>query len=300
MKNEPRLIIHGGAWNIPDEYVKAHLNGVERALRSTFPKLEEGMSALDAVEHAVRILEEDPTYDAGRGAFLNEIGAVELDAVIMDGKTLDFGAVAALKDMLHPVSVARKVMEETEHCFLVGEGAFEFAKRMGFEVLNPEELLTERELAFFKSIQNKENFRTHHPFEFQPRDTVGAVAMDQAGNLAVATSTGGTARKLQGRVGDSPIVGAGAYAENDLGAVSATGWGESIMKVVLSKRVCDAFAQLSAEAAATRGIQFLGDRVNGLGGVIGINAKGEYAHAFNTPRMARGWIEAGQPVVKIN
>jgi len=299
MNKQPRLIIHGGAWNIPDEYVDDHLHGGRAALESTYPKLLAGSSALDAVEHAVRVLEEDPTFDAGRGAFLNEVGEVELDAVIMDGRNLDFGAVAALQNMLHPVSIARKVMEETEHCLLVGAGALSFAKQKGFEELAPETLLTERELVFFKSIQNKETFRTHHPFEFQPRDTVGAVAMDVNGNLAVATSTGGTARKLRGRVGDSPIVGAGAYADNELGAVSATGWGESIMKVVLSKRVCDNFTKLSAMEAAAESIRFLEDRVNGLGGVIGINKDGAYSFAFNTPRMARGFIDDGSVVVEI-
>ena len=296
---QPKLIIHGGAWNIPDEYVEDHIRGVEKAINATYPKLEVGMSALDAVEFAVRILEEDPTYDAGRGAFLNEAGEVELDAIIMDGKTLNFGAVAALQNILHPVSVARKVMDETEHCLLVGDGALSFAKKMNFEELPPESLLTERELAFFKSIKNKETFKTHHPFEFEPRDTVGAVAMDRDGNFAVATSTGGTARKLRGRVGDSPVVGGGAYADNEAGAVSATGWGESIMKVVLCKRVCDHFFNQSAMEAAEEGIQYLKKRVNGLGGVIGINAKGEYSFAFNTRRMARGYVQNGKTMVSI-
>lgn len=299
MIKTPRLIVHGGAWNIPDEYVQAHLNGVQQALTKTYPLLLEGATALDAVEHAVRILEEDPTFDAGRGAFLNEAGEVELDAVIMDGNSLNFGAVAAVQNILHPVSLARKVMEETEHCLLVGQGAMSFARKMSFEILDPKALLTARELEFYNSIKNKTDFETHHPFEFQPRDTVGAVALDRHGNLAVATSTGGTARKLRGRVGDSPIVGSGAYADNDLGAVSATGWGESIMKVVLSKRVCDAFEKNEAAVAAKEGITYLEQRVKGLGGVIGINAKGDYAFAYNTPRMARGFIENGKPVIDI-
>jgi L-asparaginase / beta-aspartyl-peptidase len=295
----PKLIVHGGAWSIPDEFVDDHLRGVKNAVASTYPKLMEGMSAMDAVEYAVNILEADPTFDAGRGAFLNEKGEVELDAIIMDGRTLDFGAVGALQNILNPVSVARKVMEQTEHCFLVGTGALSFAKEMGFEELAPEALLTARELDFFNSIKNKEGFKSHHPFEFEPRDTVGAVAMDKAGNLAVATSTGGTARKLRGRVGDSPIVGAGAYADNDFGAVSATGWGESIMKVVLSKRVSDSFAILPAMDAAAAGIQFLTDRVKGLGGVIGINKNGDYALAYNTRRMARGFVINGKVIVEI-
>lgn len=299
IETQPKLIIHGGAWNIPDEYVDAHMQGVRKALEMTFSKLADGMSALDAVEYAVKILEEDPTFDAGKGAFLNEFGEVELDAIIMDGRTLDFGAVAAVQNLLHPVSLARKVMTETEHCLLVGAGALNFAKRMGFEELAPQSLLTERELAFYNVIKDKKDFETQQPFEFQPRDTVGAVALDMNGDLAVATSTGGTARKLQGRVGDSPIVGGGAFADNDLGAVSATGWGESIMKVVLSKRVCDGFDNFSAMQAAQAGIQYLESRVNGLGGVIGISKKGEYGFAYNTPRMARGFIRNGSVVVEI-
>lgn len=284
--NQPKLIVHGGAWNIPDEYDKAHLNGVSTAIKAIFPKLQSGMSALDAVETAVNILEEDPTFDSGRGAFLNEIGEIELDAMIMNGQNLDFGAVAAVQNLLNPVSLARKVMEKTEHTMLVGKGAMIFAKKMGFEELPPEALLTERELEFFHKIKSDKSFRTEMPFEFNPMDTVGAVAMDKNGNIAAATSTGGTARKLQGRVGDSPIVGGGAYADNLTGAISATGWGESIMKVVLSKTVCDLFVQNSAIEAAQKGISILKNRVNGMGGVIGINHRGKYAFAYNTPKMA--------------
>ena len=283
---KPKLIVHGGAWNIPEEFISAHLNGVRTAVEHIFPLLQKGLSALDAVEKAVNILEADPTFDAGRGAFLNEIGEIELDAFIMDGRQLNLGSVAAVQNLLHPVSVARKVMEETEHCLLVGKGAMRFAKKMGFEELNPEELLTARELAFFQKIKNQGDFRTEMPFEFTPMDTVGAVAMDNQGNFAAATSTGGTARKLVGRVGDSPIAGAGGYADNELGATSTTGWGESIMKVLLAKTVCDKFADKNAMNAAQEGISILKRKVNGMGGVIGINHKGEYAYAHNTPKMA--------------
>lgn len=289
--NSPRLIVHGGAWNIPAAYHAAHLAGVRAAVEQTYPQLLAGGSALDAVEAAVRALEADPTFDAGRGAFLNAVGEVELDAIIMDGRTLGFGAVAALQNILHPVSVARRVMEQTEHNLLAGAGALAFAREAGFTELPPEELLTERELEFYQQIKSNPTFRTHHPFRGSPGDTVGAVALDKDGNLAVATSTGGVARKLPGRVGDCPIVGAGAYADNELGAVSATGWGESIMKVLLSKTVCDAFAAEEAMAAAQLGIDILARKVNGLGGVIGINAKGEYAWVHNTPYMAMAYAE---------
>ncbi len=296
---QPKLIVHGGAWNIPNEYDAAHLNGVTVAVSAVYPKMVAGLSALDAVEMAVNILEKDPTFDAGKGAFLNERGEVELDAMIMDGRTLDFGAVAALQNILHPVSVARKLMEETEHCMLVGEGALLFAKKMGFEELPPEVLLTDRELAFFQQIKNKESFKTHHPFEFQnqPLDTVGAVALDENGNFAAATSTGGTARKLVGRVGDSPICGAGAYADNESGGASATGWGESIMKILLSKTAVDLFDKYTAMEAAHKSIFILQKKVNGLGGIIGIDKNGHYAFAHNTPKMAyafwKGKVVAG-------
>lgn len=289
-----KIIVHGGAWNIPDEYDAAHLNGVQKAVKEGWAVLQKGGTALDAVERAVMILEEDPTFDSGRGAFLNAKGEIELDAFIMDGRSLDFGAVAAVQNILHPVSLARKVMEQTEHNFLVGKGAGLFAEEVGIPSVEPTLLLTERELAFFKAIQNDPNFHTKMPFEFRlstPSDTVGAVALDQEGNIAAATSTGGTARKMVGRVGDSPIVGAGGYADNMLGGVSATGWGESIMKVVLSKRVVDHFENQSAMLAARSGIQYLEERVNGLGGVIGINKKGEYAFAHNTPKMAFAFAE---------
>ncbi|MEO1257716.1 MAG: isoaspartyl peptidase/L-asparaginase [Bacteroidota bacterium] len=285
---QPKLIVHGGAWNIPDEYDEAHLNGVTLAVSTVFPRLAKGMSALEAVEAAVNILEEDPTFDSGRGAFLNERGEVELDAMIMDGRNLDFGSVAAVRNLLHPVSVARKVMEETEHCLLVGEGALLFAKKMGFEELPPESLLTPRELAFFKKIKNEPSFKTHHPFEFRelPMDTVGAVALDEKGHIAAATSTGGTARKMVGRVGDSPICGAGAYADNELGGASATGWGESIMKILLSKTAVDLFRTNESMIAARKSIEILQTKVNGLGGIIGIQKDGRYAFAHNTPKMA--------------
>lgn len=298
---KPKLIVHGGAWNIPDEFVAAHLQGVKAAIESVYPKLSQGLSALDAVEQAVNLLEADPTYDAGRGAFLNEIGEIELDALIMDGRNLRVGCVAAVQNLLHPVSLARKVMEETEHCLLVGNGAMLFAKKMGFEELPPEELLTERELIFFNKIKEDTNFRTALPFEFTAMDTVGAVALDENGNFAAATSTGGTARKMVGRVGDSPIVGAGGYADNDLGAVSTTGWGESIMKVLLAKTVCDAFEHQSAIAAAEKGIAILKNKVQGLGGVIGIDHRGDYAFAHNTPRMAFAYAGAnGKAIANIN
>jgi len=156
----PKLIVHGGAWDIPDELDAAHLAGIERAVHETFPKLREGLSALDAVENAVRIMEADPTFDAGHGAFLNEIGQIELDAMIMDGRKLDYGAVGALPNFLHPVSIARRVMEASEHCLLVSQGARRFALQQNFREVPTETLLTQRELVFYDQIKKDDNFRT--------------------------------------------------------------------------------------------------------------------------------------------
>jgi len=267
---KPKLIVHGGAWNIPERIHKAHIEGCLNAIRQVYPELQNGLPALDAVEKAVNILEEDQTFDAGRGSFLNAIGEVELDAIICDGSTLNYGAVAAIQNILYPVSSAKLVMENSEHCFLVGPGAQQFLIKMGVKPVKTEELLTRRELLFYQRMKSDPKFTTRKPFEPFPKGTVGAAALDTNGNLAAATSTGGTPRKLPGRVGDSPVIGAGAYADNQLGAVSATGFGEPILKVLLSKTVCDAFSRMTAEKAAKFGIELMKKRVDGLGGIVGI------------------------------
>ncbi len=294
---KPRLIVHGGAWSIPDKLERGHIDGVRRAISEVYPLLTQGISALDAVEKAVRILEEDPTFDAGRGAFLNAIGEIELDAMIMDGKTLDFGAVMAVQNLLHPISLARRVMEKTEHCILAGNGAMDFARQQGFQLLDPRELLTPRELQFFEKIKNDPNFKTRHPFEPHPRDTVGAVALDENRNLATAISTGGTPRKMPGRVGDSPVVGAGGYADNKIAAASATGWGESILKILLAKMAVDLSADFPTQAAAELAINFMKERVDGLGGVILIDRYGNYGLAHNTSKMAFAFVDDDEKVV---
>jgi len=294
---QPRLIVHGGAWNIPDEQHADHIEGVRSALDRVWPRLQQGMSALDAVEAAVGVLEEDPTFDAGRGSFLNAKGEIELDAIIMDGATLNLGAVAAIQNVMHPVSVARLVMERTEHCLLVGSGAQAFARSVGVPELDPRELLTPRELAFYEAIRDDPKYRTRDLFEPTPMGTVGAVAMDRAGNLAAATSTGGTARKLPGRVGDSPLVGAGAYADNSCGAASATGWGEAIMKVLLSKTACDLMQDHPASVAAEMAVDHMYGRVQGRGGLILIDKAGRYGWAHSTPKMAFAFVDDSNQVV---
>jgi len=293
----PALIVHGGAWSIPDAYDQAHIRGVYQAVSEIYPALKNGMTALDAVEAAVKILEEDPTFDAGRGAFLNAVGEIELDAMIMDGRTLNFGAVAGVQNILHPVTLARQVMEQTEHCLLIGKGAQRFASQVGISELDPRDLLTPRELKFFEKIKNDPSFHTHQPFEPRPMGTVGAVAMDKNGNLAAATSTGGTPRKLPGRVGDSPVVGAGTYADNEFGAASATGWGESIMKILMSKTACDLLKHNSAEQAAQLAVELLNQRVQGWGGIILIDKNGKYGFAHNTTKMAFAYAQSSGEVI---
>lgn len=294
---EPRLIVHGGAWNIPLEQEADHIHGVHQAVSEVFPRLCAGLPALDAVEAAVRLLEDDPTFDAGRGSCLNAAGAIELDAMVMDGATLKLGAVAAIRNVLHPVSVARLVMERTEHCFLVGDGAQCWARSVGVEEVSPETLLTERELAWYQQLKDDPNFCTRESFQAEPMGTVGAVALDTSGNLAAATSTGGTPRKLPGRVGDSPLVGAGGYADNACGAASATGWGEQIMKVLLSKTACDLLREHSAPIAARMAIDLLARRVQGYGGIILISPSGEYGFAHNTPKMAFAYPDTSGHII---
>jgi len=297
---KPQLIVHGGAWSIPEKYEQARINGVYKSVVEVYPDLLNGVSALDAVEAAVRILEEDSTFDAGRGAFLNAIGEIELDAMIMDGATLDFGALVAVQNILHPVSLARKIMEETEHNMIAGTGAQMFARQMGVKEVSPEELLTPRELKFFEKIKNDPHFKTKNPFEPHPKGTVGAVAIDKDGNLAAATSTGGTPRKLPGRVGDSPIIGAGTYANNESGACSATGWGEAILKSLLSKTACDFLNIFPAQEAANLAVDLMEQRAKGWGGVILIDKNGNYGFAHNTTKMAFAYAdESGNVVSKI-
>src|SRR3972149_11465143 len=244
-KKFPVIVVHGGAWDIPKATWPAHVTGCRLGCLAGLEVLQSGGSALDAVEAAVRQLESGPTFDAGCGSFLNEDGKVELDASIMEGATLKAGAVAAVQRLLHPVSLARRIMEKTDHLLLVGAGAEKFARKMGMKFCPTSALLTGRELELWKKLKKKRAFHAKTVFSGRPngstslttkRGTVGAVALDAYGNLAAATSTGGTPRKMAGRVGDTPVIGAGTYADNTQGAVSCTGWGEGIMRICLPRR----------------------------------------------------------------
>ncbi len=288
MSTTPSLIVHGGAWDIDPETHQAHIDGVRAAAKLGWELLQEGHSALEAVEQAVRLLEDNPTYDAGKGSHLNSAGHIELDALIMDGKTLQNGAVAAVQCIRNPISLARLVMTHTHHSLLVGSGAQAFAEQIGVPRVSEEALLVGRELERWQKSQ-------HEP----AHGTVGAVARDRDGHIAAATSTGGTPNKLAGRVGDSPLIGCGAYADNLTGGASATGLGESLMKVVMCKTACDLMgAGMEAQEAAQEAVRRLGEeRIKGLGGVIVIDRNGKVGYAYNTPHMARAFVQSDGTIV---
>ena len=283
MNGPATLIVHGGAGDVPTETHQARIQGCRRAADVGWAVLARGGPALDAVEAAVRVLEDDPTFDAGYGSFLNAVGEVEMDAIVMDGRDLDFGAVAAVQRVRHPVTLARLVMTESEHAMLVGAGAESFARQHGLPICPTEELLAEGELERWRAGQS---------------DTVGAVALDAKGNLAAATSTGGTFNKLPGRVGDSPLVGCGAYADNRTAAVSATGLGETLMQVVISKATCDFVARgMDPQEAADAAIALLAERTTGHGGLIVLDRLGCVGIAHNTPYIAYATVTVGGAVV---
>ena len=290
MTQKPNIVVHGGAWGIPNELKEAHRLGVETALQAGEACLNDGGSALDAVQCAVAIMEDDPTFDAGRGGFLNVDGYVELDAGIMNGENLDVGAVAAARGVKNPVHLARAILD-TKHCLIVGNGATSFAEQRGIEQCDPDWHVTPAMRALYEETQRSE--KTAAEFFDVPSDTVGAVAIDQNGDIAAATSTGGTPDKPVGRVGDSPIAGAGYYADNLLGAASSTGWGEGFFRLSSCYRTVAALAERSAMNAARLGIDLM-QGIGGRGGMIVIDRNGAPGVYFNTPAMAYAYRdEAG-------
>ncbi len=280
------IVVHGGAWAIPDDEWEAHQAGCRAAARAGWDVLARGGPAMDAVEAAVRILEDDPTFDAGTGSHLNTDGVVELDAGMMDGRTLDVGAVAGVQTIRNPITLARRVLE-SPHALLIGAGAERFAREAGIAECRPEELVIARERTIWESC--RANPALAEEF-FAPRgDTVGAVALDQDGGIAAGTSTGGKKYKRPGRVGDSPLVGSGFYADSLLGGASSTGDGEAILRIVMAKRAVDALIRdRDPQVVATETIAYLARRVNGRGGLILLDRHGRVGAAFNTPRMA--WV----------
>jgi L-asparaginase / beta-aspartyl-peptidase len=249
--------------------------------------LASGGSALKAAEEAVVVMEDDDTFDAALGSFLTVDGKVQMDALIMDGATLRAGGVGCVERLRNPIRAARLILSESPHVYFVAEGAEQFVAGLGMELIDNSELVIEREkirLATAKAAaaQGKRDltFAGGH-------DTVGAVALDSAGHLAAATSTGGTLNKTPGRVGDSSLIGCGCYADDQSAAVSCTGWGEPMMKLVLGKWAADRVAGgAPPELAAREAIVYLSSRLDGHGGMILLDALGRYGIAHNTPRMA--------------
>jgi len=285
---KPVLVVHGGAWAIPDDMVEAHLNGVRNAATIGWHVLERGGSALDAVEESVVAMEDDETFDAGRGSFLNRDGKVQLDAFIMDGATLRGGGVGCVERLRNPVRAARKILSDSTHVYFVAEGAERFAAEHGIELCRNEDLIIPREVERLREYQAQQT--THGNDLFAPEishDTVGAIALDREGNIAASTSTGGTLNKDPGRLGDSSLIGCGCYADNSSAAASTTGWGEPIMKLVLAKWAADRVASGSLPAwVAQEAMNYLKQRLNGHGGIIVLDTLGRLGIAHNTPRMA--------------
>jgi len=285
----PSLIAHGGAWEIPGEAVEACRAGCRKALEAGWTILSAGGSALDAAEATIVVLEDDPIFDAGIGSHLNRDGRVELDAIMMDGATLKAGAVAAVERIRNPVRLARKVLENSEHMMLVGAGAEQFAREQGMALCEPEALILGHEKEAWRNCRQGQHLAALH---FAHRHgTVGAVAFDREGNIAAGTSTGGTCCKLPGRVGDSPLIGCGCYADRQAGGASATGWGEAIMKIVMAKAAVDLMADGRAPTAAAKAcVNLLAKKVGGTGGIILIDREGRVGFAHNTRRMAYGYV----------
>ena len=291
MPNNPVLVVHGGAWAIPEDMVDAHIRGVRQAIAAGWQVLHAGGTALDAVEEAVVSMEDDDTFDAGRGAFLNREGKVQLDALIMDGATLRAGGVGCVEHLRNPIRAARKILSESSHIYFVAEGAERFAVEHGIPLCKNEDLIITREVERLREFQS--HLAEHEKDLFAPtisHDTVGAVALDPDGNIAAATSTGGTLNKAPGRLGDSSLIGCGCYADNASAAASTTGWGEPIMKLVLAKWSADRVsAGNSPEWVAPEAMNYLQARVQGHGGIILLDVRGRFGIAHNTPRMAWGF-----------
>jgi len=288
---QPALIVHGGAGPIPSDQVEGYRLGCQRAAEEGWRILQAGGTAEDAVEAAVRLLEDDPVFDAGRGSFLNQDGIVELDAAFMEGRGLNLGAVAGVHDIANPITLSRRVME-SPHAFLVGDGASRFGEAHGLTRCERDRLITARELASYQSLQ-----RSAAQPEPSVSDTVGAIARDATGHLAAGVSTGGMPFKIPGRVGDVPCVGAGFYVDDEIGGAVSTGEGESIMRVLMASTAVDMLlAESVSQEAARIAVDYMRERTGGHAGLIILGAEGQPSYWFSTVRMAVAWIEDGEVV----
>lgn len=303
-KDNYSIMVHGGAGaldNVKDEKTAVrYMESIRRILEHGREVMTLGGSALQAAEACASLLEDDPVFNAGCGSVLNEQGKVEMDAAIMDGRDLSAGAVAAVSNIANPIQLARLVMTESEHVMLISDGAMRFAEHCEMEQTPDDYFLTPERVEQFKEAQLHHKMMLDHDEsddagEDQKYGTIGAIARDPQGNLAAATSTGGIVNKRLGRVGDSPIVGSGVYADNETCAVSATGYGEDFMRTVISKTISDFIYMkgMNAEEATQAGIEYLSRKVKGRGGVIVIDNEGNCSSGFTTKKMIHGWIEKG-------
>ena len=287
------IIAHGGAGDWPSKLHKQGLSGVRIAAGRGFRILSEGGSALDAVEAAIVVMEDNPVFNAGRGSTLNLVGEIETDAAIMDGKTLKGGGVALLRDIRNPIKAARIVMDKTDHVLLAGEAARKLALANGLAKSNLR--LSKRVQAWKEGLRELKKNRVLYlsgtspeilqRFLLKSSDTVGALALDNDGNLAAACSTGGVSLKLPGRIGDSAILGAGLYADNTSGAATATGIGEQAMRLVISKAACDLMRHADAVSATTRIIRYSTMAVGVGTGLIALDRFGRHTVVHNTRNL---------------
>lgn len=292
------IAIHGGAGTIQKEHISdslesAYRSKLKEAITAGHSILKNGGSAVDAVRASINVMENSPLFNAGKGAVLTHKEKPSLDASIMDGKTLNAGAVAGINHIKHPIDLAFSVMKNSEHVMLSGKGAEEFAKQQGFELMPESYFITKQQLDRIKTIKKEEAHKTavfYDPvLKAEKLGTVGCVALDKNGNLAAGTSTGGMANKKFGRIGDSPIIGAGTYANNKTCAVSCTGWGEYYIRGVVAYDMSALmeYAGLSVNEAAKRIIHEKQPKLGGNGGILAMDHFGNVSIDFNTPGMFR-------------
>jgi L-asparaginase / beta-aspartyl-peptidase len=300
------LVVHGGAGSynrMPADALEARRATMGRAMEAGYKILSVGGASLDAVEATLRVLEDSGQFDAGRGAYYTREGVPELDAAIMDGRTLGAGAVASVQHIANPISLARMVMEKTPHVLLVGRGAEDFARSQGVSLVSPYYFFNDDLWKLYENMRSEDQKKKSADlFRSAIYGTVGAVALDQAGNLAAGTTTGGTAYKMPGRVGDSPIIGAGTYANNESCAVSGTGVGEFYMRDTVAADICARvrYLRVPLEQAADDVVMKELVAQKGEGGVIALDRQGHVATPFNTDGMMHGVIRAdGKPTIQV-
>lgn len=309
------LVAHGGAGDyssMSPEQIEMRRGAMLKALQAGYAILAKGGAGLDAVEATIRFMEDSGQFNAGRGANYTREGIPEMDAAIMDGRTLQAGSVASLRHIANPIHLARLVMEKTPHVMLVGEGAEEFARSQGIELVSPYYFYNQRQWEQYKKNKSAEQHKGATILTKEDKHgTVGVVALDAAGNLAAGTSTGGTVMKMPGRVGDSPLIGAGTYANNEGCAVSATGTGEYFIRNIVAADICERirYLRVSVEQAANDVVMKELVEQRGDGGVIALDPKGNVATPFNTEGMMtatvredgkvtmQGWNKTAKPIV---